>query len=111
METVEDVQRIGAFLADHFQVRFPHVGADECDLRSHFVAYESEESLKGLDGSFLPDPKQAGDAEIDLVNEREILVPFGVLDLVNADSVDLAEHPVLQPEGDDMFHGIENLFP
>ena len=59
----------------------------------------------------LPDPKQAGDAEIDLINQRQILVPFGVLDFVDSDGIDLAEHPVLQPEGDDMFDRVENLVP
>ena len=59
----------------------------------------------------LPDPKQAGDAEIDLIDQRQVLVPFGVLDFVDADGVDLAEHPVLQPEGDDVFDGVEDLVP
>jgi hypothetical protein len=52
-----------------------------------------------------------GNAEINLINQRQILVPFGVLDFVDSNSVDLAEYPVLQPEGDDVFHSIENLFP
>jgi hypothetical protein len=38
-------------------------------------------------------------------------MPFGVLNFVHADSIDLAETTVLQPEGDDVFDGIENLFP
>jgi hypothetical protein len=37
-------------------------------------------------------------------------VPFSVLDFVDSDSVDLAEDPMLQPEGDDVFDGVENLF-
>ena len=111
METIEDVKRLGAFLADDFQIGFPHVGADEHDLGSQFVADDGEESLKGFDGSFFAHPKQAGDAEIDLVNQRQVLVAFGVLDFIDADGVDLAEHPVLQPEGDDVFHRVEDLFP
>ena len=111
MEAVEDVQRLGAFLADDLQIGLPHVGADEHDLRSQFVADDGEESLKGFDGSFPAHPEQARDAEIDLINQRQILVAFGVLDFIDADGVDLAEHPVLQPEGDDVFDGVENLFP
>jgi hypothetical protein len=38
-------------------------------------------------------------------------VAFGVLDLVDSDGVDLTEHTVLEPEGDDVLDGIENLFP
>ena len=29
---------------------------------------------------------------------------FGILDLIDADRIDLAWHPVLQPEGDEVFH-------
>jgi len=75
------------------------------------IAYDSEESLKGFDGSFLSNPKQARDAEIDPVNQRQVLVAFGVLDLVNADGVDLAQSAILQSEDDDVFHGIKNLIP
>ena len=32
VEAVEDVKRLGAFLADDLQVWFPHVGTDEGDL-------------------------------------------------------------------------------
>ena len=55
-----------------------------------------EESLKGFDGSFLSDPEQARDAEVDLVDQRQVLVALGVLDLVNADGVDLAESAMLR---------------
>jgi len=37
-------------------------------------------SLKGLDRSLFADPKQTVDAEIDLIDQCQILVPFGVLD-------------------------------
>jgi hypothetical protein len=38
-------------------------------------------------------------------------VAFGILDLIDADRIDLAQHPVLQPEGDDLFHRVEDLVP
>ena len=97
--------------ADDLQIRLPHVGADEDDLGNDLLAHSGEESLEGFDGSFLADPEQAGDAEIDLVNQRQILVAFGVLDFVHADGVDLAEKPVFQPAGDDVLDGVEDLFP
>jgi hypothetical protein len=37
------------------------------------------------------DPKQTGDAEIDLIDQCQILVALGVLDFIDADGVDLAE--------------------
>ena len=33
VEAIEDVQRLGTFLADHVQVGLPHVRADKLDLR------------------------------------------------------------------------------
>src|SRR5215831_2280228 len=66
-----------------------HVRADEYDLGDDFFPDGSEESLKGFDGSFLAHPGQAGDAEVDLINQCQILVPFEVLDFIDADSVDL----------------------
>jgi len=104
------VKRFGAFLANDFQIGFPHIGADEHDLRSQFVADDSE-SLKRFDGSFTAHPKQARDTEIDRINQRQVLVAFGVLDFIDADRIDLTQGPVLQPEGDDVFHRVENLFP
>ena len=75
------------------------------------VAHGGEESLEGFDGSFLADPEQAGDAEIDLVDQRQVLVAFGVLDFIDSDGVDLAERAMLQPQGDDMLDGVEDLVP
>src|SRR5713226_473716 len=111
VKTIEDVKRLGAFLANDFQIGLPHIGTDEHDLRSQFVADDSEESLKGFDGSFAAHPEQAGNAEVNLINQRQVLVAFGVLDFIDADRIDLAKQPVLQPEGDDVFHRVENLFP
>ena len=111
VESVEDMEGIGALLADDLQIGFPHVGTDEDDLRGHLVADGGEESLKGFDGSFFSDPKQARDVEIDLINQREVLMTFGILDLVDADGVDGSEFAMFQSKGDDVFHSVKNLFP
>ena len=111
METVENMQGLGAFLADNFQIGFPHVRADEHDLRGDFFADGGEESLEGLDSPLFPDPKQTGDAEIDLINQRQVLVPLGVLDFINLYGIDLTERAVLQPERDDMFDRVKDLVP
>ena len=39
------------------------------------------------------------------------LCQWSVLNFVDSDRVYLTEHPVLQPEGDDVFHGVEHLIP
>jgi hypothetical protein len=111
METVENMQGLGTFLTDKLQIGFPHVRADEDDLRGDFLADHGKESLEGLDRSLFPDPKQAGDADIDLINQRQVLVPFGILDFIHPDGIDLTECPVVQPERDDVLDGVENLVP
>jgi hypothetical protein len=83
------MQRLGAFLANDLEIRLPHIGADEHDLRGHLVADDFEESLERLDRSFTADPEQTRDAEIDLINQRQILVSFGVLDFIDSDGIDL----------------------
>jgi len=56
-------------------------------------------------------PEQARNVQINLINQRQVLVTFGVLDFVDSDGVNLAEHPVLQPKGDDVFDRVEDLVP
>jgi hypothetical protein len=41
------------------------------------------------------DPKQARYAEIDLINQCQVLVAFGVLDFIDADRIDLSQQTVL----------------
>jgi len=75
------------------------------------LAHGGEESLEGFDGSFSPYPEQAADADVDLVDQGQVLVAFGVLDFIDANGVDLTERAMLQSPGDDMFHRIEHLVP
>ena len=111
VEAVKDMQRLGAVFADEFQIGFPHVGADEDDFGNDVLAHSGEESLEGFDGSFFAYPEKAGHAQIDLVDQGEVFVPFGILNFIDADSVDLAERSVFQTPGDDMFDRVEDLVP
>src|SRR5712691_9943321 len=70
-----------------------------------------EESLEGFDGSLFAHPEKAGKAQIDLVDQGKVFVTFGVLDFVDSDGVNLAQHPVLQAPGDHVLHGVEDLVP
>jgi hypothetical protein len=111
MKAVENVQCLRALLANHLQVGLPHVGEDKDDLRSQFVPDASEESPEGLDSSFPADPEKARHGGIDLVNQREVLVAFGVLDFVDSDGVDGSERSMRQSEGDIVFDGVVDLVP
>jgi len=70
-----------------------------------------EKSPKEFDGSFAAHPKQARDAEVALIHQRQVLEDIGVLDFIHTDGVDLTEYAVFQSEGDDMFDGMEDLVP
>ena len=85
-----DMQGLGAFLANDLQIRLPHIGADEDDLRRQFVADDGGKCPKGFGCSFAAHPKQVRDVEIDLLNQSQVLVAFGILDLIDADRIDLA---------------------
>ena len=111
MEAVEDMQGRGTFLTDDLEIGLPHVRADKHDLGNDFFTHGGEEALEGLNGSFFAYPEQTGDAEIDLIDQRQVFVAFGVLDFIDADSVDLAERAVFEAPGDDMLDGVENLVP
>jgi hypothetical protein len=70
-----------------------------------------EKSLKRFDRAFLAHPEQASDADVDLIDQCQVFVALGVLDFIDADRVDLAQFPVFQTPGDDMFDRVENLVP
>jgi hypothetical protein len=73
--------------------------------------FEASSSLEGFDCPFAAHPEQASDAKIDLINKRQILVTFGILNLVDPDGVDGAELSVFQPIGHHMFDSVEDLVP
>ena len=79
------------------QVRSPHVGADEADPGNDLLAHGCKESLEGLDGPLLAHPEPTGDADIDLIDQRQTLVALGVWDFVNADGGAMARVGRLTP--------------
>jgi hypothetical protein len=52
--------------------------------------------LKGFDGPLSADPKQQRQPGIDLIDQRQILVAFGVLGLVDADGPDGSQRSMRQ---------------
>jgi hypothetical protein len=55
------------------------------DVGAEFCSEHGEESLEGFDGSLLPDPEQACAAGVGLVDQGEVFVAFGILNLVYPD--------------------------
>src|ERR1019366_4815971 len=111
VDAVEDMQRLGTFLTDHLQVGLPHIRADELDLRSELLSDDGEETLEGFDGAFLADPEQAGGPLVDLVDQGQVLVAFGVLDFVYTDGADRLQGAMLQAPADHILDGIAHFIP
>ena len=63
------------------------------DVDQRQLADEIEELLETLNGAFLADPQQPGATLLDLVDQGQILVPFGILDLIDADGPDRCASP------------------
>jgi hypothetical protein len=97
VKAVENIQRIRAAFADHPQVGLPHVRTDELDAFGQRLADQGEELREAFDGAVLADPQQAGAILLDLVDQGQVLVALGVLDLVDTDSLDRTQFAMLEP--------------
>src|ERR1039457_4065560 len=78
---------------------------------SEWVADEGKESLERLDGAFLADPEQARHSGVDLVDQSQVLVAFGVLDFIHADGADRFQRAVLQTPANHVFDRVAHLVP
>ena len=105
------MQRLGAFHADHVQVGLPHIGADELNPRGTFLSEEAEVALEGLDGAFPADPQQAGQPLVNLVDQRQVFVAFGVLNLIHTDGADRLQGAIVQAKVDHILDGIAHPIP
>lgn len=69
------------------------------DIREPYLKAIREKSPEArFDSTLLAGQEQMHDAEVDLINQRQVFLAFGVLNLVDADGIDLARPPVLQSE-------------
>ena len=103
--------RLAAPLADHPQIGLPHVRADELDAFGQLLADQGEELLEALDGALLADPQQARAILLDLVDQGQVLVTFGILDLIDADRPDRTQVAMLQPPLHHILHRLADLVP
>src|SRR5580700_8601988 len=101
VELVEDVDGLARVALDHLEVRFPHVAADHVQRVRAGLAEPREEGRDRRLRATLRHPEQAAAFGVDLVDEREELVPLAVGDLVDAQRPNAVEVPVLEPVGDD----------
>ena len=108
---IEDIEGLRTLLADHPQIWFPHVRADELDLRRYLRADHGKEFLEGFDGPFLANPQQPGTAPVDLIHQGQIFVPFAALNLIHANGTNRSQDAMLQAPGDQIRHRVVDLVP
>src|SRR5208283_4751217 len=111
MEAIEDVDGLAAPLADHLQIGLPHVRAHKLDLSGQLFADQGEELLEALHRPLPTDPEQAGALLLDLVDQRQVFVTLGILDLIDADRLDRAQLPVLEPPLHDILDRLADFVP
>ena len=109
VKTVQDVHCLRTFLADHPEVRLPHVRAGECDLGAQFRPDHGEEALEDCHCPHLSYPQQAGEPGIDLRDQREVLVPFGILDFIHTNGAKGANVRCSRPQLTTYFTGWQTL--
>jgi hypothetical protein len=110
VKPVQDVQRLGALLTNHVEVRLPHVGTDKLDFGRKFRSDHGEEPLEGCLGPLLSHPEQPGEV-VDLVDQGQVLLPFGILNLVYADGKDGPQDAMCEAPLDHVLHRIKDFFP
>src|SRR5580658_2519155 len=111
VEAVQDMQGQGTLVPNHVQIGLPHIRADKQNPGSHLLTDDGEEALKRFDGAFLADPQQANESRVDLVDQGQVLVAFGVLDFIHADGVDRLQRAMLQAPVDHILDSIMHPVP
>jgi len=111
VEPVQDIQCGPGLLGNHFQIRPPHVRADESQFQAPFPAKPAEETQQGLDRAPLTDPQQAFAVSVDLVDQRQITVTPLPGDLVNPNGLDTRQVLVCPSPGDGSLNRAEHVVP
>ena len=89
----------------------PHVRANELDLRPYLRAHHRKEFLEGLYRPFLAHPQQSRTAQVDLIHQGQIFVPFASLNLIHANGANRSQDAMLQPPSDQILHRVVDLIP
>src|SRR5713226_7160272 len=87
------------------------IRADKLDLRSELLSNQREKALEGFDGAFFADPQQAGEPLVDLVDQRQVFVAFGVLDFIHTNGADRLQRAMFQAPADHILDGVAHLVP
>lgn len=70
-------------------------------VSGNFLSEEDRKSVKGLDGKFLTDPKEASGLRVDLIGQHEVRIAFGILNFIGANGANVCQRAMLQAPVDD----------
>jgi hypothetical protein len=73
--------------------------------------YHIKELLETFDRAIFPNPQQLGTTVLNLIDQSEIFVTLGILDLIDADRVDLPQIAVRQSPLYDILYRVKYLIP
>src|SRR5208283_4300685 len=111
VEAVEDVDGRRASLAYDVSERLPHVAGDEHDRLGTLFTQHVEEGVEGPDRAVTRHVQQTLASVVDLVDEREVLVPLFPGEFVYADGYDSVEVSVRHPPANGVLDAPEDGVP
>ena len=100
VKAVQHVHGLASFLGDHFQVRLPHVRAHVLQRRAALSAKPAEKAQQRLDLALVADPQQTLAVRVDLLHQRQVLMPSLPGNLVDPDGL---------PAGDGVSSGLAGV--
>ena len=80
-------------------------------VSGNFLSEENKKSVKSLDGKFLTDPKKASGLRVDLIDQHEVRISFGILNFIDANGANVCQSAMLQAPVDDFEDCIADLIP
>lgn len=108
VEAIKNVQRLWCLFGDDLQVRSLHIAAEELEFGTSFRAELLEELQQRLGLAFRTAPDQPPGTGVNLIHQRQILVPFENGNLVNADLSNALKASVGKTVIDDEHNGPED---
>ena len=126
VKAVENVYRSGQPLADHGEVGFPDIRADDGNLAEEarrllltgrfllaqvLLLQLGKAVVQGLLRPLFAHPQQAAAVGVDLVQQGQIMMARAILDFIHAEGRDLVEAAMSEPIVHDVLDGVVDLVP
>ena len=111
VKAIENMHSMPCLLGNDFQVGLPHICADVLQLLAQVSSQPPEEPKQGSRPPILTNPQQTLAVVIDLVNQRQVLVPLFPGDFIDPNGSDIAKILIQPAPLNSHFHRPKNAFP